>query len=158
MKESYRGQVEEAWIDLNQHMNMGYYLVVFDLATENYYRDLNIGGVSDLDDGHTIFSIESRLCYRKELRLGERFIIETQLLGFDHNKVHYLHKMMTEETRDIVSLNECMVINVDQTSRRSTAFTQSSLQALQAEQAQDQELTVDPWVGQSMRQIGWPDK
>lgn len=156
MRETFSGCVEEAWIDLNQHMNMGYYLVVFDLATANFYRDLNIGGVCHLEDGHTIFSIESRICYRKELRLGEAFVIHSQLLGYDHNKVHYLHKMLTADDLELVAMNECMSINVDERSRKSTAFNDASVAGLRRARFEDEGLEMDPWVGQSLRQIQWP--
>ncbi|HET9488645.1 MAG TPA: thioesterase family protein, partial [Methylomirabilota bacterium] len=32
----HRDVVRPEWIDHNQHMNMGYYLVVFDLATDAF--------------------------------------------------------------------------------------------------------------------------
>ena len=34
----YRDVVRPEWIDHNHHMNMGYYLVVFDLATDEFMR------------------------------------------------------------------------------------------------------------------------
>ncbi len=34
----YRDVVRPEWIDHNQHMNMGYYLVVFDYATDEFFR------------------------------------------------------------------------------------------------------------------------
>ena len=157
MRETYRGTVDEAWIDLNHHMNMGYYLVVFDLATSEFYHQLNIGGASHLESGHTIFSIETRICYRKELRLAQAFTVQSQLLGFDHNKVHYLHTMLTAGSHEVVALNECMAINVDEKTRRSTKFNQASSDGLRRAQTTDQQLEVDSWVGQGMRQIAWPE-
>ncbi len=157
MKETFSGRVDEAWIDLNHHMNMGYYLVVFDLATAEFYHQLNIGGASHLEHGHTIFSIETRINYRKELRLAEPFTVQSQLLGFDHNKVHYLHTMLKAGSREVVALNECMAINVDEKTRQSTNFNQASTKGLLAAKATDRHLEIDPWVGQGMRQVGWPD-
>jgi len=34
----YRDVVRPEWIDHNGHMNMGYYLVVFDFATDEFFR------------------------------------------------------------------------------------------------------------------------
>ena len=42
----YRDVVRPEWIDHNQHMNMGYYLVVFDYATDEFFRFVG------LDAGH----------------------------------------------------------------------------------------------------------
>ncbi len=35
--DAYRDEVRSEWIDHNQHMNMGYYLVVFDFATDAWF-------------------------------------------------------------------------------------------------------------------------
>ena len=32
--DTYRDHVREEWIDYNRHMNVGYYVVVFDYATD----------------------------------------------------------------------------------------------------------------------------
>ena len=42
----YRDVVRPEWIDNNGHMNMGYYLVVFDFATDGFFRWIG------LDDAH----------------------------------------------------------------------------------------------------------
>src|SRR5262245_27293056 len=34
----YRDVVKPEWIDHNRHMNLGFYLVVFDLATDEWFR------------------------------------------------------------------------------------------------------------------------
>ena len=36
--DGYRDIVRPEWIDHNRHMNMGYYLVVFDFATDEFLR------------------------------------------------------------------------------------------------------------------------
>src|SRR3989442_1168427 len=41
--DAYRDVVRPEWIDSNQHMNVGYYLVVFDLATDEFMRWIGLG-------------------------------------------------------------------------------------------------------------------
>ena len=36
--DTFRDVVRPEWIDHNGHMNMGYYLVVFDLANDEFMR------------------------------------------------------------------------------------------------------------------------
>ena len=38
--DAYRDRVRSEWIDHNGHMNMGYYLVVFDFATDEFFRSM----------------------------------------------------------------------------------------------------------------------
>ena len=39
----YRALVRPEWIDHNGHMNMGFYLVVFDFATDAWFHYLGLG-------------------------------------------------------------------------------------------------------------------
>ena len=41
--DEYRAVVRPEWIDHNGHMNMGYYMVVCDLATDAWFEHVGIG-------------------------------------------------------------------------------------------------------------------
>jgi len=41
--DAYHDVVRPEWIDANQHMNVGYYLVVFDLATDAFMQWVGLG-------------------------------------------------------------------------------------------------------------------
>ena len=56
--DAHRGVVRPEWIDANGHLNMGYYVVAFDLATDawlagiyfwKWYADLGWGGSRNSD-------------------------------------------------------------------------------------------------------------
>ena len=40
----YRGSVQAEWIDYNGHMNLAYYVLAFDKATDALFERLGIGG------------------------------------------------------------------------------------------------------------------
>src|SRR5437667_122400 len=67
----YRDRVRPEWIDYNGHMNMGYYLVVFDFATDEFLDWVG------LDEGHrrqhrvTTFCLEAHVTYHREVRSGD---------------------------------------------------------------------------------------
>ena len=57
--DGYRDVVRPEWIDENGHLNMGYYVVVFDKATDAFLD--HIGLTREFKDAHevTTFSLEN---------------------------------------------------------------------------------------------------
>jgi len=116
--ESHRDVVRAEWIDHNGHMNVGYYGVVFDLATDAWLAHLG------LDDAHrraeriTTFTLEAHLTYQREVLEGEALRFTTQLLGFDAKRIHYLHRMVRDADGALAATNELLSLHVSETTRR----------------------------------------
>ena len=65
-------EIEPAWIDHNDHLNMGYYTVLFDRAADEVFAQLGFGPAYRAAHNHTTFSAEFHIRYLRELRLGDR--------------------------------------------------------------------------------------
>lgn len=116
----YRDRVRADWVDENGHLNMGYYVVVFDKATDAFLD--HIGLTRSYKDAHgvTTFSLESHVTYLRELGEGAPLRFTTQLLGFDEKRIHYIHGMYHADEDFLASTNELMSLHVSQSSRRAT--------------------------------------
>ena len=90
--DAYRDTVREAWIDHNAHMNMGYYMVVFDLATDAWFDYIGLDRAHRERHHITTFSVEGHINYIRELRAGDPLRFTTRLLGFDAKRIHYFHQ------------------------------------------------------------------
>ena len=90
--------VRPEWIDSNGHMNLAYYVVVFDLATDAMYRILGIGDDYRDATGNSCFTAETHTLYEREVRLGDRLLVKTSLLGADTKRLHYFHEMFHVES------------------------------------------------------------
>ena len=157
-EKTFEGRVEQAWLDHNGHMNVGYYVVVFDKGTDGLFEFLGVGERAMEEHGETIFVLEAHVTYHKELILNQAFYIETRLLGHDHNKLQYIHWMYDKATGDLVATNECLCLNVDVNNRRTKRFREESLQRLVAfaERRKDMPLPPDA-AGRAVRQLGFPE-
>ena len=89
--EAHRDVVRPEWIDRNQHMNMGYYLLAFDFATDRFLDWVGL----DTDHRHahavTTFCLEAHVTYHREVRAGDALRFTTLLLGHDAKRLHYFH-------------------------------------------------------------------
>lgn len=114
--------VKPEWIDHNGHMNVGYFVVAFDEATDNIYESWGIGESYPDASGCSVFTLGMNVDYLAELFEGDRIAIDTLLIDVDHKRIHYLHRMKHAETGKVAAYNECLCMNVDLTTRKSTAF------------------------------------
>src|SRR5215510_16338211 len=89
----YRDVVRPEWIDGNGHMNMGYYLVVFDFATDEFMRWIGLGTEHRRAHQVTTFCLEAHVTYHREVREGDPLRFTTRLLAFDAKRIHYFHEM-----------------------------------------------------------------
>ena len=67
-----RRRVLPEWIDANGHMNMAYYVVLFDQATDLMYETLGVGQAYREATGNSTFTVETHTLYEREVRVGER--------------------------------------------------------------------------------------
>ncbi len=119
------------WIDHNGHMNVAYYVVAFDLATDEIYERWGIGEAY-AESGYSLYTLGMNVDYLSELFEGTPIRVTTQMLDVDHKRLHYIHQMFHAETGVLAATNECLAINVSIEKRRSAPFPTDVLEGLQA--------------------------
>ena len=115
----YRDSVRSEWIDDNGHMNVGYYSVVFDYATDAFLELIGLDAANREATGGTTFTLETHLTYQREVHEGAPLVFETRLLGFDAKRLHYIHHMYHGEAGFLAASCECLSLHVDLAARRA---------------------------------------
>src|SRR5262249_19067402 len=108
----FRTVVRPEWIDHNGHMNMGYYVVVFDLATDAWFGHIGLDEAHRIARHVTTFCLEAHVTYHREVREGDPLRFETRLLGWDAKRIHYFHEMYHAEHGYLAATNELMSLHV----------------------------------------------
>lgn len=145
--DEYRDTVRPEWIDNNNHMNMGFYLVVFDEATGAWMRHIGLDRAHRKSENVTTFSLEGHITYHREVGEGDRLRFTTQLLDFDEKRIHYIHMMYHENKGFLASSNELMSLHVSEETRRAAPMADGILARLQAIREAHAALAVPPQVG-----------
>ena len=145
--DAYRDVVRPEWIDHNRHMNMGYYVVVFDLATDEFFRFVGLD--AEHREVHTVttFCLEAHVTYHREVREGDPLRFTTQLLAYDAKRLHYMHAMYHGTEGYLASTNELMSLHVDLATRRGAPMAPHILERLAAIHAVHARLSRPPQVG-----------
>lgn len=148
--DAYRDLVRPEWIDHNQHMNVGYYLVVFDFATDEFLSWLGLDAAHRAERQITTFCLEAHVTYHREVRAGDPLRFTTRLLGHDAKRIHYFHEMFHATEGWLASTNELMSLHVSRATRRAAPMAGAILARLAAVQRAHDALPRPPQAGRSI--------
>ena len=147
----HRDVVRPEWIDDNGHLNMGYYVVAFDLATDRWLDHIGLTASERAQSGVTTFTLESHVNYLREVREAAPLRFTTRLLAFDEKRIHYFHQMHHATEGFLAATNELMSLHVSLATRRAAPMSADVLARLSDVLSLHETLPVPPQVG---RRIG----
>mgnify|MGYP001243630013 FL=1 len=115
-------KVIKEWTDYNNHLNVAFYVHVFDIAADVMLDNFKMGGHSAKKDKKTTFVAEMHTIYNQEVRLGEE--VETHITYVDHDKkrIHYRLSMFHKEKKYLAATNEVLSLYVDLNKRKVVEF------------------------------------
>jgi acyl-CoA thioester hydrolase len=90
-------EIEEGWIDYNNHLNMGYYTVLFDRAADELWEQFGFGPEYLARTNHTTFSAEFHLRYLREVKLGDRLRSSIWIIAYDRKRFHTFQELYHED-------------------------------------------------------------
>ena len=116
--------IRPEWIDYNGHMNVAFYVLVFDNATDALFEAMDFGAAWRKRSGRSFFAAEAHVRYLAELTLGEEVRVATQILGADAKRLHCFHSMRRKKTGIVAATMEMLSLHVDLGMRRAVPFAQ----------------------------------
>lgn len=119
------------WIDNNGHMNVGYYHVAFDQASDPFFEWLGLTPEFRKRTNCSTFALESHLTFVRELREGAPLRVEARLLEFDHKRIHFYSEMFHGTEGWLAATFESLGVYVDMSKRRTTTMPPELLQRLE---------------------------
>ena len=109
-----RLKVKPEWVDYNNHLNDGYYLVIMSLGTDAFQDLIHMSDAERRATKTTIYTLEAHVNYLREVKLGEEVEVRAQLIGVDQKRFQLFLTMHTERLGDdIAATSEIMAINID---------------------------------------------
>ena len=148
--ELHREVVRSEYIDWNGHMNVAYYVLVFDHATDALFDHVGLDEAYRKKCDFTTFTLEAQVTYQREVLEGDPLRITTQLLDYDHKRAHYFHRMYHAEEGYLAATNELLSLHIDARRRRSTPFPKEILARWEEIHAGHAALPRPPEAGRAM--------
>ena len=115
-------KIIKEWIDYNGHMNMTYYVLIFDQAWENILNKFQMGGENAEESKRTTMVVETRTTYDSEVKEGDE--VEVYVSYFDHDKkrLHLKCEMYEKKTKKLSATMENLSLYIDLDKRKVTEF------------------------------------
>ena len=111
------------WIDYNNHMNVSYYLLIFDKYGADVLNDtFRMGEHSAKTTGKSTMIVESNITYNQELKVND--VVNVNLVYFNHDKkrLQYKMEMVHKEKNFLASTIEVLALYVDLNTRKVSEF------------------------------------
>jgi len=146
-----RGHVLPEWIDLNDHMNVAYYLLAFDQAVDSLWQDFGLTEEYIRAHNSSTIAVESHVTWQREVVEGDPYIVTSQVLAYDDKRIHQFQRMYHADQGFLAATCEWMNLHFDTAIRRVAPWP-DEIRARIADFADNQ--GQQPWpveAGQRMR-------
>jgi acyl-CoA thioester hydrolase len=143
----FRGQVQPEWIDHNGHMNLAYYTVMFDHATDMMFDELDLGLAYRRRTNLGTFVTETHNRYERELLVGDKVRVTIQIVLADDKRLHLAHEMYRLDNGERAATQELLFLHVDLKARRVCPFPPDLHERVHVAAAAHACLPRPDWVG-----------
>ena len=119
------------WIDYNNHMNVSYYLLIFDkYGADTINGIFKMGEHSAKTTGKSTMIVESNITYNQELKVDDE--VDINLTYFDHDKkrLQYKMEMIHKEKKYLASTIEILALYVDLNTRKVSEFEEEKVKIM----------------------------
>ena len=119
------------WTDYNGHMNVAYYVLIFDLfGAEILMNKFEMGEESAKTTKKSTMVVESHITYNQEVKAGEE--VDVNLVYCDHDKKRILYKleMIHKEKKFLAATLEALSLYVDLNQRKVAEFEDEKLKIM----------------------------
>ena len=121
------GVVKPEWIDANDHVNVAYYVLAFDLGVDALWHQLGITSEYIETTNGSTFAVESPITYQRELILDDPYFVTAQILAYDNKRIHQFQRLYHAEKMFLAATGEWMNLHVDLKKRRVTPWPEPIL-------------------------------
>jgi len=114
--------IKKEWTDYNNHMNMAYYVLVFDQIWEKILGKFKMGEQSAKTTNMSTMVVETHTTYNNEVKEGDE--VEINLTFFDHDKkrLHFKMEMIEKSSKKLSATLEMLSLYIDLNKRKVAEF------------------------------------
>lgn len=140
--------VKPEWLDYNDHMNVAYYVAVFDMGIDDLKAVYGISGSYIEAQKRSTVALEAHITYQNEASIGESLRVETRILDFDAKRTHLYQEMFRDD--ELLATQETLSISFDLNARKSCEFEPRIAENIAELCAAQRGLERPQWVGRAV--------
>ena len=114
--------IKKEWTDYNNHMNMAYYVLVFDQIWEIILEKFKMGEQSAKSTKMSTMVVETHTTYNNEVKEGDEVEINLTFFNHDKKRLHFKMEMIEKSSKKLSATLEMLSLYIDLNKRRVAEF------------------------------------
>ena len=115
-------KIIKEWTDYNNHMNLSYYILVFDMGAEVFLSKFKMGEHSAKTTKKSTMVVETHTTYNNEVKEGEEVDVFISHVDHDKKRIHYKLEMYKKGTDILSATTEVLSLYIDLNLRKVAEF------------------------------------
>ena len=110
------------WTDYNNHMNLSYYILVFDKAAEKILSKFNMGEEAALKAKRSTMVVETHTTYNNEVKEDDNVDVYLSYCDHDKKRLHYKLEMYEKSKNILSATTEVLALYINLELRKVAEF------------------------------------
>jgi len=110
------------WTDYNNHMNLSFYILVFDKAAEKILSKFKMGEESAVKTKRSTMVVETHTTYNNEVKEGEDVDVYLSYCNHDKKRLHYKLEMYEKSKNILSATTEILALYINLELRKVSEF------------------------------------
>ena len=118
------------WIDYNGHMNLSYYILVFDMGAEVILSKFQMGEQAAKTTKRSTMVVETHTNYIKEVKENDEVIIFLSHVDHDKKRLHYKLEMFEKSENILSATTEVLALYMNLDERKVSEFENDKIKIM----------------------------
>ena len=118
------------WTDYNGHMNLSYYILVFDMGAEVILSKFKMGEQAAKTTKRSTMVVETHTNYIKEVKENDEVIISLSHIDHDKKRLHYKLEMYEKSKNILSATTEVLALYINLDERKVSEFENEKIKIM----------------------------
>ena len=115
------------WTDYNNHMNLSFYILVFDRAAEKILSQFKMGEEAAKKEKRSTMVVETHTTYNNEVKEGDDVEVFLSYFNNDKKRLHYKLEMYEKGKNNLSATTEVLALYMNLDLRKVAEFENEKL-------------------------------
>ena len=123
-------KIIKEWTDYNGHMNLSYYILVFDIGAEVILSKFKMGEHSAKTTKKSTMVVETHTTYNQEVKEDDEVNVFISYFDHDKKRLHYKLEMYDKNKNTLSATTEILALYIDLNIRKVAEFENEKIKIM----------------------------
>ena len=123
-------KIVNEWTDYNNHMNLSFYILVFDKAAEKILSKFNMGEEAAIKTKRSTMVVETHTTYNNEVKEDDNVDVYLSYCDHDKKRLHYKLEMYEKSKKVLSATTEVLALYINLDLRKVAEFENEKIKIM----------------------------